>query len=773
MFFQGTPDARWNDNDLNALKAVPASAFDVVQMAPLYDSATAPTGAAPVINSFTASATSVTSGASVTLTSTVTGASYSYIDKAGFVRGPMVVNPTATTTYTLTSRNAYGTKSASVTVTVQSGTAPTLQFAGVSTQTYGAAPFAVSATSNSAGAITYSVVSGPATVSGSTVSLTGVGTVTLQASQAAAGTYTAGTAQTSFVVNPASPALAFVSVPSQTFGAAPFVVSTTTNSSGSIAYSVVSGPATVSGNQVTLTGAGTVTLQANQAAAGNYTAATATTSFTVAPEAATLTFTAIPAQTFGGAPFSVSATSASSGAVTYSVASGPATISGSTVTLTGAGTVMLQANQAAAGNYAAATATTTFTVAPEAATLTFAAIPPQTFGAAPFSVSATSASSGAVTYSVASGPATISGSTVTLTGAGTVMLQASQAAAGNYAAATATTTFSVTTPTGTTAPKLAFVANWGETFGVAPFALSTTSLSSGAVTYSIASGPATINGNTVTLTGAGTLVVQATQAAAGVYASATTTMSIPIKPGASGLAFVAVPATAYTSTPLTLSVTSNSTGAVVYSVTSGPATISGNMLTLTGIGKISLQATQAATTNYVAATATTSVGVTAQVPAITFAAIPDQIFSTAPITLNASSTSPAPITFAVLDGLAIVSGNTVTLERPGALTLSAHQAAAGNFAAATAQITFNVAAAPVTLTFGAIPAEVYGTSAPFAVSASSASPGVVTYSVASGPATVSGHTVTLTGSGTVTLAASQAASGNYAAATATTSFTAQ
>ena len=169
LFFQGTPDARWNDNDLNALKAVPASAFDVVQMAPVYDSTTAPTGAAPVINSFTASSTSVASGTAVTLTPTVTGASYSYIDKAGFIRGPVVVNPTATTTYTLTSRNAYGTTSASVTVTVQAGTAPTLQFAAIPTQTFGAAAFAVSATSNSTGAITYSVVSGPATVSGSTV----------------------------------------------------------------------------------------------------------------------------------------------------------------------------------------------------------------------------------------------------------------------------------------------------------------------------------------------------------------------------------------------------------------------------------------------------------------------------------------------------------------------------------------------------------------------------------------------------------------------------
>src|SRR6185312_4108338 len=214
-------------------------------------------------------------------------------------------------------------------------------------------------------------------------------------------------------------------------------------------------------------------------------------------------------------------------------------------------------------------------------------------------------------------------------------------------------------------------------------------------------------------------------------------------------AFVAVPAKVYGSAAFPLSATSKSSGPIVYTVTSGQATVSGNMLTVTGIGKVSLQATQAATTNYVAATATTSFSVTAQVPTITFPAIPDQTFGKGPVTVSSSSNSPAPITYALIYG----------------------QAAVGNFAAATTQISFNVDPGPVTLTFVAIPAKVYGTSAPFGISATSASSGIITYSVVSGPAAVSGHTVTLTGSGTVTLAANQAAAGNYVAGAATTSFT--
>jgi hypothetical protein len=125
---------------------------------------------------------------------------------------------------------------------------------------------------------------------------------------------------------------------------------------------------------------------------------------------------------------------------------GPATVSGAMVTLTGAGAVTLGASQAATTDYAAATATTSFTVTPEVPTLSFAVIANQTYGVAPFTVTATSASSGAITYAVLSGPATLSGNTVTLTGPGTVTLSASQVASGNYAAATATTSFQVSSP---------------------------------------------------------------------------------------------------------------------------------------------------------------------------------------------------------------------------------------------------------------------------------------------------------------------------------------
>jgi Putative Ig domain len=120
MYFQGAPDARWDDNDLNALKAIDASNFDVVQMGTAYDGSTAPTGAAPTISSFTASQTTVTAGTPVILSWTVSNDSYDYIDAVGPVRaGTQTVTPAATTIYTLYSTNQYGRATKSVTVNVQ------------------------------------------------------------------------------------------------------------------------------------------------------------------------------------------------------------------------------------------------------------------------------------------------------------------------------------------------------------------------------------------------------------------------------------------------------------------------------------------------------------------------------------------------------------------------------------------------------------------------------------------------------------------------------
>lgn len=119
LYVTGVSDSRWG-SDLDSLKTVPASAFEVVQMNPVYTGSNYPTGAAPVIGSFAASATHVAAGGSVTLTWSTTNSDYVIISPGpGAVRGTSVtVNPSSTTTYTLYATNQYGRTSATATVNV-------------------------------------------------------------------------------------------------------------------------------------------------------------------------------------------------------------------------------------------------------------------------------------------------------------------------------------------------------------------------------------------------------------------------------------------------------------------------------------------------------------------------------------------------------------------------------------------------------------------------------------------------------------------------------
>jgi hypothetical protein len=118
MYLSGAPDDRWDNNDLHNLSQVPASAFEVVRMTPIYTASNVPQGAAPSITSFTASPTSVHSGMQVTLSWQASGAPYYVISpQIGAVRGnTATVTPTQTTTYTLYATNQYGRTQATVMV---------------------------------------------------------------------------------------------------------------------------------------------------------------------------------------------------------------------------------------------------------------------------------------------------------------------------------------------------------------------------------------------------------------------------------------------------------------------------------------------------------------------------------------------------------------------------------------------------------------------------------------------------------------------------------
>ena len=229
----------------------------------------------------------------------------------------------------------------------------------------GEAPFTLSGTTDSGLPLSYMVVSGPATISGNRVTLTGEGTVVVRAYQAggvyAGATWTAASEERSFTVRGQSQTISFPALADCAYGAPLAPLAATSSSGLPVSYAVVAGPATVSGQTIALTGVGTVTIAATQPGAGVFgPAQPVTRSFVVAKGTQTISFAAIPAHDYGDAPFSAPASSSASLPVTLSVASGPASVSGAMVTLTGLGPVVLTASQAGDACYHPASATRTF-----------------------------------------------------------------------------------------------------------------------------------------------------------------------------------------------------------------------------------------------------------------------------------------------------------------------------------------------------------------------------------------------------------------------------
>jgi sugar lactone lactonase YvrE len=312
------------------------------------------------------------------------------------------------------------------------------------------------------------------------VLLSGIGTHTIAANYAGiSGTYLTSSGSTTVVLSKASVTLTgpqLFTVTTGQAGSATITVtglySTTAVPSGTLSYailnasntSVASGTATLTAGTSNSTAsvpissslaAGSYTISITYSGDSNYlpTSAAATFSLTIGQTSPTINWTPAATSITYGATLAgilnasaVSGSTAVPGVFTYTARlTGGSAVPVTSASMLGAGSYILTATFAPtnAATYQSVTMTIIFTVAPAVPTLSFVPIAAQTFGNPPFSVSASSASSGAVTYAVVSGPATISGNIVTLTGAGTVVLSASQAAGGNYAAATATTSFTV------------------------------------------------------------------------------------------------------------------------------------------------------------------------------------------------------------------------------------------------------------------------------------------------------------------------------------------
>jgi hypothetical protein len=407
--------------------------------------------------------------------------------------------------------------------------------ANASSANSGSGPISLSATASDGGTVSFSTTnSSVASISGNILTLKGpAGNVNIVASEVspATGYIVAKSVTNTITITQNSNSITFSSPSSGaiSYTASPITLNATATDGGNITFSTTASNSvgSISGNTLTLGGAaGTISIVASEASpvAGYAAARSVTNTLTVRQLSNSITWSSPSsgATVSRTTPVSLSASATDNGSIFYSIATADlakGTLSGSTLTLTtnSTGTIHLVASEAtAATGYAKAVAVTNVVTISTNGAIT-PTISPVTIGSQTYStnatvtVSPTSTSPGAITLSV-SGPATNSGTTVTLTGAGIVTVFATQSASGNYTAVTSpvqVASFTVNKGSQTiTFPSLSYPGS--ITLGSSISVPQPTSSSGLSVSLS-ATGAAYAN-NQLTINAGGTVTITATQA---------------------------------------------------------------------------------------------------------------------------------------------------------------------------------------------------------------------------------------------------------------------
>ncbi len=388
---------------------------------------------------------------------------------------------------------------------------------------------------------------GPATLSGTTLTPTGVGTVTVTAYQFGNSQYASATPQSqTFTVTQAPLTVSATSlsltvgtaVPQPTFTITGFVGSDNQASvvTGTPVLTITNTAGTVTPvGSIPSDGTYTITItQGNLSAGPNYALnfVNGTLSVTGA-QGQMINFTALPNVTYGVSPITLSAvsvdarTNAATGLpITFTLSSSSssiASIAGNLLTVTGAGAVAVTATQSGSTNYAAATPeTVSFTVAPAPLTVTAGNLTVAQNAPLPTLTSDYSFSgfvNGDTAAAVPGTPvlSTTAADTSTLGPYAINIAQGSMTSANYTFAKFVPGTLTVVTGT---AQTISFPAISSVVYGSAPITLTAKSNSGLGVSYLVTSGPATVAGSALSITGAGSVTVTASQPGAGAYSPA-------------------------------------------------------------------------------------------------------------------------------------------------------------------------------------------------------------------------------------------------------------
>ena len=559
---------------------------------------------------------------------------------------------------------------------------------------------------------------------------------------------------------------------------------------GALTYASDSAGCTIVGTTLTAdSGTGSCAITATQAADVSYVSAVSsavTVTLSKADQSALSISVNDSTLAFGETGTLSHSGGSSSGAVTYTVASGDCSVTGTTVTVTGGTTdCSITAVMAGNDNYNQVSAATPVTISVSGAvqTITFGGLSGKTYGDAAFSVSGSSSSGLTLAFSSdTTAVCTVSGTSVTIVAAGTCTVRATQAGNTNYSAANAVTqgftvsakvlTMSVvvaskvydqtTSATVSGTPTLTGVVA-GDAVSVdasqvaVVFANKTVGVNK-ATTVSFSSGP---------LIGvdAGNYSISAPSGVTGAVSPKSVTVDVtPAGKTYDGTQTATVASSSMAGTIAGDTVNLDANEISVVFVSPGAGTRAATVTLGSGV----LNGTDAG--NYVASVGTVSNATIAKATqaSVSLVSATSIVFGQSLTLVGSGGSGSGVLSYAKVSGPCAVASGVVTPSGAGTCVVTATRAADDNFNVATSSnVSITVAQAPQSVNFtSTVPASIVsGTQyTPVATATSSLT---VTFSITSGSPGVcglAGGVVTFVASGTCVIQAAQAGNSDYVAA---------
>ncbi|TAH24636.1 MAG: T9SS C-terminal target domain-containing protein [Cytophagales bacterium] len=300
-----------------------------------------------------------------------------------------------------------------------------------------------------------------------------------------------------------------------------------------------------------------------------------------------------------------------------------------------------------------------------------------------------------------------------------------------------------------------------QIFGNPPITLSGFSTSGLPISYSVA-GAGSLLGNILNITSLGIITITAYQLGNGLYSSAFPVItSFSVSAATQTINGLTLPSAIPYGSVVTLTGSATSNLPIVY-VYSGNVLSNGNIFTVTGLGNITIVASQSGNANVLPATniTLTSFAIKANQTIAGIGNLPDKKPNDPPFSLPLYASSGLLITYSI-SGPVLSNGASITITGPGLVSVQASQSGNVNYNPATNISSSFIVKFTQTITgFNSISQKTFGDGL-FLLNAIASSGFPVSYSVA-GPAFIVGsNAVSITGAGNVTITAYQLGDAYY------------